>query len=127
MFPAQAKLYALGDYVLLPSLQKITFERPRAGLERIDSANAALSPLVEYVYANMVKPADREEPLRRLVTTFITTNLHLLDDEKDIDKTVRNGGDFAADVVRNSSIFVKPFALSWTNSPSPSNFSTRKC
>ncbi|KAL2050331.1 hypothetical protein ABVK25_009439 [Lepraria finkii] len=98
MFLAQAKLYALGDYVILPTLQKITFERSRAGLEHIVSGNVVLSPLVEYVYANMVKPADREEPLRRLVTTFITTNLHLLDDEKDTDKTVRNGGDFAADV-----------------------------
>ena len=124
---AQAKLYALGDCMLLPSLEEITFKRPRAGLEYIGSGNAVLSPLVDCVYANIIKPLDREEPLRRVITTFIATNLHLLDDGKDIDRMVRNGGDFAADVVRNSSTFVKSLTLSWTNSPSASNFSTRKC
>ena len=127
MFLARAKLYNPGDYMLLPSVQEITFERPRAGVEYIRSGNAVLSPLVDYVHANIVKPLDREEPLRRLITTFIATNLHLLDDGKDIDRMVRNGGDFAADVVRNSSTFVKSLTLSWTNSPSASNFSTRKC
>lgn len=60
----------------------------------------------------MVKPADREEPLRRLVTTFITTNLHLLDDGKDINRTIRNGGDFAADAVG-----ILPFLSSPLHSP----------
>ena len=47
MFLAQAKLYAMGDYMLLPNLRDITFERPRAGLEYIGSGSAVLIPLVD--------------------------------------------------------------------------------
>lgn len=64
-----AKLYAVVDYILLPDLQALTFERLRHNLnsmelERLSStpkvaATSSLVTLVQHVYGNMARPQNR--------------------------------------------------------------------
>ena len=105
IFLADAKVYALADYMLLPELQALAFECLAATF----TSTGALTPntpviadlviLVEYVYANTVKPREYEEPLRELVTTYIALNFDLFRDEEGaVKRLMDQGGAIAVDV-----------------------------
>ncbi|KAK3167823.1 hypothetical protein OEA41_004269 [Lepraria neglecta] len=105
VFLADAKVYALADYILLPELQALAFECLAATF----TSTGALTPntpviadlviLVDYVYANTVKPREYEEPLRELVTTYIALNFDLFRDEGGaVKRLMDQGGTIVVDV-----------------------------
>ena len=110
-----AKVYCLADYMLLPQLQALAHQCLNKVLQSITVISPDLPvignlvTLIEYVYANTASPpeektinGDKEEPLRKLISTFIAMHLgkfkfsarddtrmcHLLDE----------GGDFVVDL-----------------------------
>lgn len=116
---AHAKLYALADYVLLPALQAQVFQRLRAVLIFISpsadifdsdfdipSTHVAKLPVIhhiitfgEYVYANTTRTESEEEPLRKLISTFIALNYDQFDDEAGVVQAfLGQGGEFQDDV-----------------------------
>lgn len=105
IFLADAKVYALADYILLPELQALAFECLAATFTSAGALTpntpviADLVVLVEYIYANTVKPREYEEPLRELVTTYIALNFDLFRDEEGaVKRLVDQGGAIAVDV-----------------------------
>lgn len=116
---AHAKLYALADYMLLPALQAQVFQRLKAVLIFISpsadifnpdfesaSAHMAKLPAVrhiitlgEYVYANTTRTESEEEPLRKLISTFIALNYDQFDDDAGVVQAfLEQGGEFQDDV-----------------------------
>ncbi|CAF9935201.1 hypothetical protein IMSHALPRED_010136 [Imshaugia aleurites] len=114
---AHAKLYALADYMLLPTLQAQAFQRLKDLLGFI-SAKVYTPPshpgvlvfrdpavvddiltLVRYVYANTTGLESEEEPLRKLVSTFVAQNYDQFEDDKgEVLKLMGQGGDFPGDL-----------------------------
>ncbi|KAK4694953.1 hypothetical protein P7C71_g2709, partial [Lecanoromycetidae sp. Uapishka_2] len=103
---AHAKLYCLADYMLLPDLQALTWRRLQSTLDFIDHFTARtpvvtdLVKVVKYIYANTSRPASGEEPLQKLISTFIALNIGEFDDGRlgDVRAVFDQGGDFAVDV-----------------------------
>ena len=77
---AHAKICSLGGYLLLPSLSALAFQRIQEILVFLDPIvprSAALDnvlSLVRHVYVDIVRPGDAEEPLQKLVSTFVAIN-----------------------------------------------------
>ena len=94
--------------MLLPDLQALTFERLRYNLnatelERLLSAPevaaiSSLVTLVQYVYGNIARPQNGEEPMQRLVFSFIALNYSCVGAEEDVRQLVAGGGDLAIDL-----------------------------
>ena len=126
-----AKLYALADYMLLPTLKAQSFQRLKALLLFISAptyssaANTAtlslpvtntpvignIVALVRYVYANTTRLESEDEPLRGLISTFIALHYDQFDDEGgEVSELVKQGGDFVVDLhdkVRRNVIALK--------------------
>ena len=102
-----AKVYALANYMLLPKLQSEALERLKSILHFIGSLSQLSNPqvsvipnlvnLVTYVYANTNKLMSEEEPLRKLVSTYIASNFVCFDGEG-VQELIERGGDFVLDV-----------------------------
>ena len=110
-----AKIYCLANYLLLPSLQALAFENLKElfiNLEDFIAEPPALSTLVtlvRYVYGNTARPCKGEEPLQRLLTTFITQNAAIFTDNKwgaEVSQLMEEGGDFTADVWAKASAHI---------------------
>lgn len=103
---AHASLYCLADYMLLPDLQSLTFRRLQNTLDFINNFTARtpvvadLVKVVKYIYANTSRPHIGEEPLQKLVTTFIALNIGAFDDGEmgEVRGLFDQGGDIAVDV-----------------------------
>ena len=114
-----AKLYALADYMLLPTLQAQVFQRLKALLVFISAPHTlsylsfpspsepiANTPvigniltLVRYVYGNTIGLESEKEPLRNLISTFIALHYDQFDDEGgEVVRFMEQGGDFQADL-----------------------------
>ena len=116
---AHAKLYALANYMLLPTLQAQVFYRLKAVLLFISPSTNSLSlaftkpglfianlpviynivTLIEYVYANTARLESEEEPLRKLISTFVTLHYDQFRDDRGVVLAfMRQGGDFQGDI-----------------------------
>lgn len=115
---AHAKLYALADYMLLPVLQAEVFQCLRILLvftealsrksvslwargDRVASkpVMSSIMTLVRYVYAHTTKPESGEEPLRKLVTTFIALHYDQFEDQvEEALRSMEQGGDCRVDI-----------------------------
>lgn len=115
---AHAKLYVLADYMLLPALQAQVFQRLKAVLIYMNPSSDIFQPdfdyycdhvvnfqlirpiitLGEYVYANTIRPESGEEPLRKLISTFMALNYDLFDDEGVMQAFLGQAGEFQDDV-----------------------------
>ena len=76
-----ARVYSLADYTLLPDLKALCLQRFKIILIAISNLPTLpsigdLPKVISFVYANTVKPGEgeEEEPLRRLISTFIALN-----------------------------------------------------
>ena len=125
---AHAKLYALADYMLLPTLQAQAFQRLKDLLGFI-SANIYTPPsvvlhlfrgqavvddiltLVRHVYANTTGLVSEGEPLRELISTFVAQHHDQFEDDKGEGlKLMGQGGDFPGDLhdkVRRNELALK--------------------
>ena len=102
-----AKVYCLANYMLLPGLQALAFDNLKQLLLLLEPlkpkapAVSTLVNLVKYVYANTNRPQKGEEPLQRLLTTFIAQNASSFIDNKrslEVRRLMEEGGDFTVDV-----------------------------
>lgn len=126
---AHAKLYALADYMLLPTLQAQIFQRFRnllfficSGVTvlRLPLANTPvignLITLIRYVYANVTRLESEKEPLQDLISTFIALHYDHFDDKGgEVLQFMKQGGDFQRDLhekVRRNEIALKEEVLS---------------
>ena len=103
---AHAKLYVLANYMLLPGLQAFTFERlhnllsTMSPIEMDKPVMSNLVNLIEYIQATTTRPDDGEEPLHRLITTFIAYNFSQFDDDDgEVQRLMNQNRDFAKDVL----------------------------
>ena len=103
---AHAQVYCIAEYTLSPNLQALAFEHIRAvfgwmhPLAASTGAVGAVIQLVQYVYANTSKCRDEEEPLQKLVSTFVAHNFDNFKNgggEK-VRRLIGEGGDFVVDL-----------------------------
>ena len=103
---AHANIYCIASYLLLPDLQALAFHNLKTILlfsdrrtEELFTAKR-LASLTTNVYVNRSRPESGEEPLQKLLSTFITTYAASLGDQgkNTISDLMREGGDLAADV-----------------------------
>ena len=82
---AHAELYLACDHQL-PDLQALVLSRLQSTLQFLDGFTAKtpvvgnLVTLVEYFYDNTGRPAIGQEPLRKLISSFIAHNFNNFDD-----------------------------------------------
>lgn len=117
---AHAKLYVLADYMLLPTLQAQNFYRLKAVFTFINQSSYSpdthstsdslfkenmpvienIINLAQYVYTNTTRLGTEEEPLRKLVSTFIALNYDQFRDERGVVQGfLAQGGDIQADIL----------------------------
>ena len=110
-----AKLYCFASFLLLPDLQALAFQNLKIVLQShafsVGSQSVAydIVDLITYVYSNTSRPEEGEEPLQRLLSTFIATNAAAFSDRgnEDISRLMRENGDIAADVWWKTSAHMK--------------------
>ena len=100
---AYSKLYALAGYLLLPSLRSSTFGQIRTLfgfmgplLSRTPMVSNLVS-LVKYTYANTASTIFSQDPLRKLITTYIALNYAAFIGEE-ADSLEAEGGDFVCEL-----------------------------
>ena len=102
-----AKIYVLADYMLLPDLQSEALERLKFALQFIGPLSELSNPqasvvpnlvdLTAYVYAHTDKLTSKQEPLRKLISTYIALNFVQFDGER-VQGLMEQGGDFVVDL-----------------------------
>ena len=102
---AHVKIYCLADYTLLPNLKALAFHRIRTILVAIQrlaplSAIGPLTSVISFVYANTSVPREGEEPLRKLISTFIAIEFQNFDvgDEIELRGFLERDGEFVVDL-----------------------------
>lgn len=99
-----AKLYTLAQYLQLSDLKRLAFHNMQDVLRSLNSLPpdttlvTKIVSLIQYTYAHTDSLASSEEPLRKLVSTFVASKLALLSGPK-FDSLMAEGGDFAVDVM----------------------------
>lgn len=114
-----AKLYALADYMLLPTLQAEVFQRFKELLVFISAPTynrtigftfpslstadtsifCKISTLVRYIYANTTRLESEEEPLRELISAFAALHYdQFSDDDMDLLRSTEEGWEFSGDL-----------------------------
>ncbi|KAL8750674.1 MAG: hypothetical protein Q9184_006340 [Pyrenodesmia sp. 2 TL-2023] len=101
-----AKIYALARYLELPDLKRLAFHNIQDTLSSLYKfANTMVvtnvMALAQYTYAHTDSLANSEEPLRKLVSTFVASKLTLLAGPE-FDGLMAEGGEFAVDVMNQT-------------------------
>ena len=103
---AHAKLYVLANYMLLPGLQAFTYERLQMTLSTMSpiAKDKPVIPnlitLIDYVHESTIRPEVGEEPLQKLITTFIAVNFSQFNDSGGkVQGLMNQYRDFAEDVL----------------------------
>lgn len=102
---SHAETYVLAHYKSVDPLQALALKRLLITLSRINpvqpDSHTALSivHLADYVYANTDHLTNSEEPLRRLISHFITLNLPALRTRKEMVDLMNERGDLTIDVM----------------------------
>ena len=100
-----AKLYALADYVCLPDLQNLCYQRLSTAMLHVNRffpdewLTENVANLARLVYANTPQETGRIEPLRHFVSSFIAVNISEFVGTG-IDDFFHEGGDCVVDVMK---------------------------
>lgn len=116
---ADAKVYQLAHYKAIDALRALALQHLQKTLLSLDPVGAitgshnlaALFELMRDVYANTDHLENRVEPLRAIVSTFITRNFSALQTHPTMLDLLGEGGDLVLDVLRKLStgpIFPSP-------------------
>lgn len=103
---AHARLYALANYHLCPSLRTLALQRLVRVLDMVDCtqdhAVEEMNVLAKFVYDNTVPPHDGEEPMRKVISTFVALHYPRLL-RRELEELFSQGGDLPRDVSRRIS------------------------
>lgn len=101
---AHAKLYTMANCFLLVELKNLALQQLQICLMSLDNPSpdspivSNITTLIQYVYANTVRLKKKEEPMRKLVTTYVACQITALRGNEFM-KLLIEGGDIVEDVV----------------------------
>lgn len=101
---AHAKLYTMASCFLLGELKNLALQQLQICLIALDNPSpespvaSNITALIQYVYANTVRLKKKEEPMRKLVTTYVASQFTALRGN-DFMQLLVEGGDIVDDVL----------------------------
>ena len=101
---AHAKLYTMANCFLLAELRNLALQQLQICLIALDNPSpesqvvSNITTLIQYVYANTVRLKKKEEPMRKLVTTYVASQFTALRGN-DFMQLLIEGGDIVDDVL----------------------------
>lgn len=101
---AHAKLYTMANCFLLAELRNLALQQLQICLIALDNPTpeshivSNITTLIQYVYANTVRLKKKEEPMRKLVTTYVAAQFTALRGN-DFMQLLMEGGEIVDDVL----------------------------
>ncbi len=101
---AHAKLYTMANCFLLGELKNLALQQLQICLISLDNPSpespitANITTLIQYVYANTVRLKKKEEPMRKLVSTYVASQFTALKGN-DFMRLMTEGGDIVDDIL----------------------------